>query len=932
MISIPSPPFPLPPPIYPLPPCMANADKRVALGSDKPSEGVATSLRFPSQPGSFSPGNYESEASGSPDGQPESPIKTSPVSERIKALEALAAKKSEPDNRNNGTFLHFKERHYEKSPTEALMEANPIIQKEGGSTDQESPESPFEVLGDSRHSSEFEDTAEWMRAHLPPVPDFDDTLDLRKDSFVSEKINKSNEMKGADVVIPDVPEAFAGVPDAFMDSPVEAPKMKDYDSAKQPSVEGESEFDVSFLPTAYMWDKQKKPDTQTLPPDLDSELPVPPAPPVGFDSPVPPPSPPAATDSKQKVPETKKTPWAADLEPPEVAEVDSSGESDDTVIEDAVAIPPTSIPSSTYTTPASAPAPSPPSSSAFSTEKSQPVKQEKQPLQVPIINVIETDEPNYSDEEMEMEMEVEEDENYEVVKNQIKEAPKTPEPQPNLIKSEPSKIPPLESEFMEGYSPSSSPVDSDPEYSPQHKILKSGSDQTARQSSVDELQDVTASKSPSSDASQAQPDKAITLKESIETYPPFIAKPPHKSEDVDFSDNDDEWADDVQEGFAKSDLAKVAHDLPQSTTSTMDKKPDSDMKQDYMETVAPLTSSLMQDDMTAGYDRQSFDDYDAPPGFNDYDTVAEPSDPTSQIQIETLKCSPERAKEIRDLEAINSINEEDSSVQPVGGQPSHREFPKDPYSSFQSEPKIGVKEPMFDMKDNNDTIADDMVNSETLPLHKIDPKTQKDSNVGHHSPDMISDPESIEPECSVSAATDSFVDFMRECLKSRQDEEPEDLCQGLTSKNELQKTGASPSQNPPTMVMDLEQEHLTISALKELGSRQENKEDLQALTASNLDKSQSSLTSNPNPLSPQTKPASDSSSYSKEVEAIDEWVAEAYHLAEHVLTAILTHLSGKMSSLWALCLLTFHTSTAQRPHSTLILSLNPFLPPLGVLF
>ena len=67
----------------------------MVLGSDKPSEGVATSLRYPSQPGSFSPGNYGSDA-GPPDGQPDSPIKLPPVSERIKALESLAAKKKEP--------------------------------------------------------------------------------------------------------------------------------------------------------------------------------------------------------------------------------------------------------------------------------------------------------------------------------------------------------------------------------------------------------------------------------------------------------------------------------------------------------------------------------------------------------------------------------------------------------------------------------------------------------------------------------------------------------------------------------------------------------------------------------------------------------------------------------------------------------------------
>ncbi|XP_046904835.1 reticulon-3 isoform X1 [Hypomesus transpacificus] len=945
-----------------------QADKRVVLGSDKPSEGVATSLRFPSQPGSFSPGNYGSEGSGPPDGQPDSPIKTSPVSERIKALEALAAKKSEPENRSDSTSLHFKDRHFEKSPTEAPADAPPVFQKKGGSTDQESPESPFEVLGDARQGSEFEDTAEWMRAHLPPVPDFDDAVDSRKCSLVSGKTSKSHEIKGANVVIPDVPAAFAGVPDAFMDSPVEAPKLKDQDSAKQSSIEEEAEFDISFLPTAYMCDKQKKPDIQTPLTKPDSEPTPSPAPPVGFDSPSPPPSPPAASDPKQKVSETKNTLCGGDMEPLDVAEVDSSGESDDTVIEDAASVPAPSIPAPSIPAPSipassipassipassipassipapSIPAPSPsnlptpalsaPSSSSLSTEESQPVKQEKQPMQVPTINVIETEEPNYSDEEMEMEMEIEEeeDESYKVVKDPVKdpvkEAPIPTEPQPKVTKTEPSKIPPLESEFMGGYSPPSSPVDSDPEYSPQHKVLKPGSDQADRQSAIDDLQHAAVSKAPSSDASQTQSDKTQTYKEADEISPTFTAKPSIKTVDVDFPDNDDEWSDDAPEVLGQSDLAKVvARDRPQSTTSKMDEKPSSDMKQEYMETVAPLRSSFMQDDMTARYDRQSFDDYDAPPGFDDYDdklkdfdydTVTKPSDPTSQIHIETLLPLNSATTEITDMEEITSMTSQESFVHPVGAQPSHMEFPKDPYSTFQSEPQNSVKEPVTDLKKEN-VVPEDMVNSETILPHKVVAKTQKDTKADHRSPDTTSDPESIEPECSVSAATDSFVDFMRECLKSQQNEEPEDLSQGLSTKHELPKTGAS--QNPPTMVMDLEQERLTISALKDLGSSQEEEEDLQshvkASSASNLGKSQTSFNSNPIPSSPQTKPASDCSSYSKEVEAIDQWVAEAYHLAEHVLTAILTHLSGNTSSLWALCLQTFHTSTAQRPHPPL---------------
>lgn len=155
---------------------MMDADKRVVLGSDKPSENLATSLHFSPQSSSFSPVACGIESSGSPGDntdrtfkekrelfdsslgsqKQDSPIKTSPVSERIKALEALAAKQNDFD----GGFPHFKERHYEKSPTELHgISSRSSFQKRTMSNEQESPESPFEVLGESRHGTDFEDTA-----------------------------------------------------------------------------------------------------------------------------------------------------------------------------------------------------------------------------------------------------------------------------------------------------------------------------------------------------------------------------------------------------------------------------------------------------------------------------------------------------------------------------------------------------------------------------------------------------------------------------------------------------------------------------------------------------------------------------------------------------------------------------------------------------
>ncbi|XP_064796770.1 reticulon-3 isoform X1 [Oncorhynchus masou masou] len=838
-----------------LPPCMADTDKGVVLGSDTPSsEGVATSLRFTrlSQPGSSSSANYGSDP---PDGkQDDSPTVTSPVSERIKALEALAAKK-EP--KNDGGFPHFKERHYETSPTEVPTESTSPFQKKGASIDQESPESPFEVMGEARQGSEFEDTADWMRAHLPPVPDFEDAL-------VSEEDGKSQEIKVADKVVPHDPEALACVPDAFMDSPIERPELKNVFKApaQQPGVE--DEFDLSFLPKAYITDKQG-------PPDLQSELTASPAPPAGFDTP--------SSDSKEKDLKTKQAPWGGDLALQGV--VDSSGDSEDTVIEDTASIPGLSL--SSDGTPAHNP-----SVPSLPTEE-QETPPAKQPMRVPTINVIETDEPNYSDEEMEIEME---DENYEVVEDPVKEAPKIPEPQPDVSKKEFSQIPPLE---YEGYSPPSSPVDSD-EYSPKHKILKSDLDTEYMKTTVPN-DESTGSSAEVSQAQKVESDHSQTPNESNGKSSPSTAKPPGKTADnlsdfPEYDDDDDDWSTGAQDILIKLSSANVAaQDLPLRPSSKFEEKPESDIKEDYMQTVELSKSNCMEDDAIRKYDRQSFEDEDSLPSMKDtiddqelnFNTVPEPSpsNPTSQIHIGTLLRQNNATTVEQDIPSMADV---DSFPKPVGGQPSPREFPKDPFASFQRELPGSTLELKTEKKLNDEIlITDSVVNSKTLP--------PQEAEAGHQSPDNTSDPESIEPDCSVSGATDSFVEFMRECLKSRQDEDPEDLCQDLTAKDECPKTGAPPSQPTPTMVMDLEQERLTINALKELGSSQEEEADLQSSIKAS-EKSQSSfISTTSDPPSPQNKPASDGV-YSKEGE-VDVWVAEAYHLAEHVLAAILTHLSVK---------------------------------------
>ncbi|KAM7377750.1 hypothetical protein PAMA_014173 [Pampus argenteus] len=863
-----------------------NADKRVVLGSNKPCEGVATSLRFPSQPGSFSPGNYGSEA-GPPDGQPDSPIKTSPVSERIKALEALAAKKKEPDFRTDGGFSHFRDRHHEKSPTENQKSPTdkdtPTVQKIVSSADLESPESPFEVLCDSRQANEFEETEEWMKAHLPPVPNFD-AVDLIKGTMSSENVT-SKEEKETDIAISDAPAVFASAPDAFMDSPFEAPKVKDdfSETQNQSSVEEESEFDLSFLPTAYMWDQQEKTGVQA-PSNLDSVLPVSPAPPAGFDSPSPPDSPPVGIDAKQNVLDDKKTTWDGDLEPPEASEVDSSGESDDTVIEDSVTVPTSVPPLSSDPAVSNYPPTSPASSTPMlpSEEKeTPPTRTERKLMQVPTINVIETDEPNYSDEEMEIELEVEEDEDYEVVKDPVKEAPKEPNPEDGDYEP---KTRPLETEFMEGYSPPSSPVDSDAEYSPKHQILKTH---------PEIAHEVSPSKHEESrsDISQAQLEISQTNTSSKLNDPSSITI---INEKVDFPDNDDEWSDEAQGMLVQPcKTGLIAQDPAHYVYNTAEKEA-------YDEPAILSKTSFMQDDI---YDRQSFDyDYDASSPLDDIDDKGlkhakeQFLSDSSQIHIETMNESaiPEDSQNL--VKNLASLNDDETFPQPVCQQ-SSREYPQDPYYSFQSESLGSIKRPDFDNELTTDIVSDNLANGNTLPIQKIGSKIDQDSNAGHHTLDTTSNPESIDPDNSVSETTDSFVEFMRECLKSRQDEEPDSAPQDVPTK--ISKTVFPPSQCPPTMVMDLEQEQLTIRALKELGSSQEDEEEVVALQSKVPDQGkadpdtsiqQPAFTSVPNTLCSQSNSVFDST-YSKEVETIDEWVAEAYHLAEHVLTAILTHLS-----------------------------------------
>lgn len=841
------------------------------MGSDKSCEGVATSLRFPSQSGSFTPGHYGKEA-GPPDGQPDSPIKASPVSERIKALEALAAKK-ESDFRSDGSFSHYKERNYEKSPTEVhkspTEKMTPSVQKKRSSTDQ-SPESPFEVLGDLRQVNEFEETEEWMKAHLPPVPKLDD-VDLIKDTLASDHVTSKE--KNSDIITPDAVAAFAGVPDAFMDSPFKAPTVKDdCDPKKQSSVEEESEFDLSFLPTAFMWDQQDKSGVQAQA-NTESELPASPAPPAGFGSSSPPCSLPESSDVRHSVLGDDKATLTGDLEHPEASEAESSGESDETVIEDSVAVP------ESVSAQSSDPAVSNGSATPdVPTEVAPPPKSERKLMQVPTINVIETDEPNYSEEDMEMELE---DDVYGVLKDSTREAPESSEAEPDNSITTPPKAYPLEMEFVEGYSPPSSPVDSDAEYSPKHKPCLPEVSQEAM-AKPEALPNPAVSEDSTSEVSQIQAEKSrITSSKVSDELLHFIGT----NEEVDFPDNDDDWSDDGQ-GIVSS-KTDVGSKEP---VPYIEPKVENTNEKAYAGSFSK--TSFMQDEI---YDRQSFDyEFDAFSPLDNLDNKGMNNakerflSDASEIQTEKLNASTAHGfqEDAETLDDFSSLNYNKASSKQVA-QASVEERSQDQFSLFQSESLNNKSERDLTKKVTNDNTSDNMTNGNALSAQKADSAVQQGTITAHHEP-KTSNPESTETSGLSSGPTDSFVEFMRECLKSKQDDEADGMHQDVPSKAAL-----PPSQPTPTMVMDLEQEQLTISALKELGSSQDEEAsstDTASSNASSLKQSSSVA----NPPSSQSSRVYDNT-YSKEVEAIDEWVAEAYHLAEHVLTAILTHLSGNAS-------------------------------------
>ncbi|KAG9274149.1 reticulon-3-like isoform X1 [Astyanax mexicanus] len=901
-------------PSFPFPSSLINTDKRVVLGSDKPSEGVATSLRFSSQPSSFSPMTYGNESSGPPGGnidrsfqekrelfesspgsqnQDSSPVKVSPVSERIKALEALAAKQNDSDW-SEGGFPHFRERHYEKSPTEMHgISSRSSLKKRATSTEQDSPESPFEILGEVRRGSDFEDTADWMRAHLPPAPDFsaaDPNFDeMQEATIIQESPTKEIKGKETDAM---VPESFVGVPHEFMDIPTEVTKNMDDDTkqSKQDSVEEESEFDLRFLPTAYMWDKQEKPDSDAQAPSDNPENPaseipasvVSPEPPTGFESPsMSSPHPAPQEDSSAKQPSASPSGGTGSVE---IHEVDSSGESDDMVIEDASG----ALQSASTDAPKAGPCVE---KSSFSDECGK----RSGNVLVPIINVIETEEQNIiSDYEVEPDDDDDDDDKYEIMREPTRPVSVSSE-KPSEVSEERSK-----DVLKEEISSRTNVEDFDTDYSSKHKIAK---DDVGDESSIQTYND---SKDLSSEDSRKQSDVAQNLDEPFREFCMNDIKPDKTSEVTpDLPPNDQDLSNELE----SSDIDTYLDHYASEELALKDQLRSGVCNDNVGESFEVLKSNSHQFDnqnnsvfAQQSIDEAAVDEFDeelndskqaflkpepSPVGIST-EVLVESQPPRNETPVPELVDQLDNLEDQKIVHApgdFSLVEEDDYMSQVIEELSSVQENAPAPFPSFHNDSSGKISEVISDFVTTDVTEGLVMTNSDHNDLVQCEVADRQ-------SPEVTSEPENIEPECSETAATDSFVEFMRECLKSQQDEEPDSLGLGHSGKGLMSDASSSPA-----MIMDLEQERLTISALKELGSSQDDEDETSVSNKTTvvsskeaskpLPKSESSVAT-PQQLPNEYQP---DVSLAKEVEAIDILVAEAYHLAEHVLTAILTHVS-----------------------------------------
>ncbi|KAK1154882.1 reticulon-4 isoform X1 [Acipenser oxyrinchus oxyrinchus] len=891
----------------------------------------------------------------------------------------------------DGGFMLFKECHYERSPVKESTDPFSLFNKDP-SPDQDSPDSPFEVLDDSQRKHSFGKefletmTSDWVPTQIAaakvvsdveqakdekdqgpfgPLADIHNievTTNLEKTDWAKEPAYKSmqNEAKeDSDESRDSTPEpaeeekkispVSGGKTAPPPPPPLPPPQAKPIDTQveeikKQASPAKESSGeDLNFLPTAYIWEKPEKDaekTQQTLEKSCaDFENLPPPYSEVGTTT--------ATTTSsssslpsyasfkfdteellKSQQPARAKVPgliWGVDSEPVENIDADSSGESDDTVIEDVSVVTERepAVPKSTATV----------KDPEEMEQKVAPAQLEK-PLLVPIINVIETEEQIVSDDES--------DEKASAV---------VVEPADRAGKD--STPPPADT----------TPQDSKPAGS---VLGKEDSQPTAAESKTEKpkldsepVLDDSESKSLTQDSEsifadsvmKTQDPKPVLADPKIEKPSSVLAdfakeKPTQDQKPILFDSETKKSTQDSQTSFEDSIMGKPTQDpkpiLFDSETkiSTQDSQTsfeDSIMEKPTQDPKPILFDSKIEKPLSTGVESsvESFlrggavraDAYEK--AVQDLGEM-EKEDPSKRIQpvllAETVKAQPTSidvsqapfhyAQDVPTNTTSTATTVQTKSEEPVvASEEAARHLPKMSFPSGKPEDLLPGAGPADQSPARSipPAIPKEMASRGgaeiTMPVFKEELSRAEDS------PDSTSDPESIEPECSVSAATDSFVDFMRECLKSRQDESPEDLSHDFAAKvsTTAAVAGSRPPQAAPTMVLDFEQEQLTIKALKELGESLEEEEEEEARNspASKPDAQKLLLSSQaaPESFSKQQTASSPVQSHPevaeispsgapREVEEASADNQRAAALTEHALAALLTQTSVRDLIYW----------------------------------
>ncbi|MGH0160726.1 UNVERIFIED_CONTAM: hypothetical protein FKN15_039524 [Acipenser sinensis] len=919
----------------------------------------------------------------------------------------------------DGGFMLFKECHYERSPVKESTEPFSLFNKDP-SPDQDSPDSPFEVLDDSQRKNSFgKEFLETMTSDCVPtqiaaakvvsdveqakdekhqgpfgpladIHNIEVTTKLEKTDWAKEPAYKSMQKEAKEdsdesrdsTLEPDEEEKKISPVSGGKTAPPPPPPLpprqaKPIDTQveeikKQASpAKASSGEDLNFLPTAFIWEKPEK-DAEKTQQTLEKSC-------ADFEN-----LPPAYTEVgtatsssssppsyasfkfdteellKSQQPATAKLPgliWGVDSEPVENIDADSSGESDDTVIEDVSVVTERepAVPKSTATV----------KDPEEMKQEVAPAKLEK-PLLVPIINVIETEEQIVSDDESDEQASAVVVEPADRAGNDSTTPPADTTPQdskpasPVLGKedsqptaaesktekpkqdSEPvlddSEIKSLtqdsESIFadfvMETQDPK--PVLADPKIEKPSSVLADFAKEKPTQDQKPILFDPETKKS--------KQDSQTSLEDSI------MGKPSQDQKPILFDPETKKSTHDSQTSLEDSIMGKPSQDQkpilfdPETKKSSHDSQTsleDSIMGKPTQDPKPILFDSKIEKPFSTGESLPrggavKADAYEK--AVRDLGEM-EKEDPTKRIQTvlhaETVEAQPTSidvsqvsfhyAQDVPTNTTSTATTIQTKAEEPVvASEEAAKNLPKISFPSGKPEDLLPGAGPAHQSPARSipPAIPKEMASRGgaeiTMPVFKEELSRAEDS------PDSTSDPESIEPECSVSAATDSFVDFMRECLNSRQDESPEDLSHDFTAKvsTTAAVAGSRPPQAAPTMVLDFEQEQLTIKALKELGESLEEEEEEGEAGNSSASKpgaqklllssqaapesfSKQQATSSPVQSHPEVAELSPSGAPREVEEAStddNQRAAAAAALAEHALAALLTQVSVRELIYW----------------------------------